>query len=66
MRDSENDIPCIKSGPKQKKHLAQRSSNTNTPKNMRPYTWKNHLNGSLKAEYCKHKVFAYKRLAALA
>ena len=24
-----------------------------------------HLNGGLKAEYCKHKVFAYKRLAAL-
>ena len=24
-----------------------------------------HLNGGLKAEYCNHKVFAYKRLIAL-
>ena len=24
-----------------------------------------HLNGGLKAEYCKHKVFVYKRLIAL-
>ena len=45
--------------------LVQPSSNSHTPKRIELIYMEKHLNGDLKAEYCKHKVFAYKRLAAL-
>ncbi len=41
--------------------LVQPSSNSHTPKRIELIYMEKHL----KAEYCKHKVFAYKRLAAL-